>query len=84
MKRPFACRFYALDITFVAMDDLFYNAGSGMLFLRINNVYYQRQLVKGWRQITEEQVIDLEKWSKLYDRQREAYVPALKQAGLID
>lgn len=73
-----------LQFIFVlVMDDLFYNAGGGTLYLRFNGHFYKRVVGQSWKQISETEAAEAV-WSKLHEVQRNAYIPELKRQGLVN
>lgn len=64
------------------MDDLFYKAGFGVYYIRIDGNHYRRSNSKGWERIDEDKITD-PLWSPLRSVQRQVFEKALKEQGLI-
>lgn len=62
--------------------NLYYNSGSN-IFLRIDGIYYKREMEHGWKSIAESQLPADAKWSPLHENQLSVYKRALIDAKLI-
>lgn len=64
------------------VDDLYCNTGE-YIYLKFAGRYYRRKAGVGWSLLDPTTVPALT-WSKLHEKQREAYTGALRDAKLID
>lgn len=64
------------------MNNLFYNAGSGTIYVRYQGVFYVRKLSHDWKAIADDVVPALELFSPLHPKQEEALKEGIEGAAL--